>query len=85
MRDRVEGIDLAIELELSEGSRREERERAERELARLDEEIAAVRLRLDNESFVSRAPAAVVDGARRHFVELNERRERLGGKAKDSG
>ena len=59
-----------------------ERERLERELAEAEGWLAAARERLANESFVARAPAAVVDGARAREAELAEQvarlRDRLG-------
>ena len=59
-----------------------ERERLERDLGDAEGWLAAARARLANESFVSRAPAAVVDGARAREAELADQvdrlRERLG-------
>jgi valyl-tRNA synthetase len=59
-----------------------ERERLERDLAEAEVWLAAARERLANESFVSRAPAAVVDGARAREAELADQvvrlRDRLG-------
>jgi valyl-tRNA synthetase len=59
-----------------------DRARLERELAEAEEWLAAARDRLANESFVSRAPAAVVDGARAREAELADQvarlRDRLG-------
>ena len=59
-----------------------ERERLERDLAEAEGWLAAARERLANESFVARAPAAVVDGARAREAELAEQvarlRDRLG-------
>ena len=54
-----------------------DRQRLERELAAAGEQLAAVRARLANEAFTSRAPAAVVDGARQRELELAEQVERL--------
>jgi valyl-tRNA synthetase len=71
-RVRRDGADLA-----------RERARLEKELAEARELLAAADARLANEAFVSRAPAAVVDGARRRAAELRDRvavlEERLGG------
>ena len=59
-----------------------ERERLERELGDAEGWLAAARERLANDAFVSRAPAAVVDGARAREAELAEQvarlRDRLG-------
>ena len=54
-----------------------ERSRLERELADAEGWLAAARDRLSNDSFVSRAPAAVVDGARSREAELADQVDRL--------
>jgi valyl-tRNA synthetase len=54
-----------------------DRARLERELAEAEDWLAAARDRLANESFVSRAPAAVVEGARAREAELAEQVDRL--------
>ena len=54
-----------------------DRQRLERELAAAGEQLAAVRARLANEAFTSRAPAAVVEGARERELELAGQVERL--------
>ncbi|TMD27193.1 MAG: hypothetical protein E6I94_09775, partial [Chloroflexi bacterium] len=51
--------------------------RLERELARAQGLLAAARERLANDDFTSKAPAAVVDGARRREAELAEQVRRL--------
>jgi valyl-tRNA synthetase len=65
------------------GSADLERARLERELAEAEGWLEATRARLANESFVGRAPAAVVEGARAREAELAETvhrlRERLAG------
>ena len=59
-----------------------ERDRLDRDLAEAEGWLAAARERLANESFVSRAPVAVVDGARAREAELADQvdklRDRLG-------
>ncbi len=59
-----------------------ERERLERDLADAEGWLAAAQDRLANESFVARAPAAVVEGARARETELADQvarlRDRLG-------
>jgi valyl-tRNA synthetase len=59
-----------------------ERDRLIRDLAEAEGWLAAARERLANESFVSRAPAAVVDAARAREAELTDQvdklRDRLG-------
>jgi valyl-tRNA synthetase len=60
-----------------------DRTRLARELEEAARHLAASRARLEDSAFVSRAPAAVVDGARRQAAELEARvaslREKLGG------
>jgi valyl-tRNA synthetase len=58
---------------------REDRDRArlERELAEATDLLAAARARLANEAFTSKAPAAVVEGARTRAAELEELVDRL--------
>lgn len=54
-----------------------ERERLRKEIARLDAELAKARGKLANESFVARAPAAVVEQEQRRVAEFSASRERL--------
>jgi valyl-tRNA synthetase len=60
-----------------------ERSRLEKELAEAEGFLVAARARLANEAFTSKAPPAVVEGARARAAELAETvgrlRERLGG------
>jgi valyl-tRNA synthetase len=84
VRDRVGGVEIAIEVEtapLGEG----ERERLGKELEKVALEISAVRARLANAQFVERAPAAVVDGARARLEELEQRRTVLAGQLHGDG
>ncbi|HEX2164173.1 MAG TPA: hypothetical protein VHM02_09510, partial [Thermoanaerobaculia bacterium] len=70
------GVELAVAAprrELGE----DDRVKLERELAKIDGEIAGAEARLANEQFVAKAPAAVVDGNRARLAELRERRERI--------
>ena len=60
----------------AEAARRDE-DRLERDLAETETRLEAVRLRLADPSFISKAPAAIVDGARRQEAELAERADRL--------
>jgi valyl-tRNA synthetase len=57
----------------------EERDRArlERELADAQGQLASARARLANEAFTSKAPPAVVEGARARATELEELVDRL--------
>ncbi len=50
------------------------------ELAQLEKQLASLQARLANESFVSRAPAAVVEGERAKAVEWTARRDALAAK-----
>ena len=59
------------------GSSALDRARLERELDEAEEWLATARDRLANESFVSRAPAAVVEGARAREAELADQVARL--------
>jgi valyl-tRNA synthetase len=54
-----------------------ERARLEKELAEAEGWLAAARARLGNESFVGKAPVAVVEGARERERELADQVERL--------
>ncbi len=60
-----------------EGASALERARLERELAEAEGWLAAARERLANESFMSKAPPAVVEGARAREAELADQVERL--------
>ena len=67
-------IEAAVRPMLNAGAAADlERERLERDLAEAEGWLAAARERLANESFVARAPAAVVDGARAREAELASR------------
>jgi valyl-tRNA synthetase len=59
------------------GSAALDRARLERELAEAEGWLTAARDRLANESFISRAPAAVVEGARAREAELADQVARL--------
>jgi valyl-tRNA synthetase len=54
-----------------------DRARLEKELAEAEGYLAAARARLANEAFTSKAPAAVVEGARAREAELVDQVERL--------
>ena len=54
-----------------------ERERLRRDLKKIDKELGAVEKKLDNPSFVERAPAAVVEKSKRDASELRAKREQL--------
>ena len=54
-----------------------ERARLQRDLKKIDKELGAVEKKLENPSFVERAPAAVVAKSKRDAAELREKREQL--------
>ena len=54
-----------------------ERSRLERDLEAAEGHLAGVRARLADQAFMSKAPAAVVDGARTREAELTDQVERL--------
>ena len=54
-----------------------ERDRLQRDIKKVDKEFGVLDKKLANPSFVERAPAAVVEKARRDASELREKRERL--------
>ena len=62
-----------------------ERERLDKEIARLSNEITKAHAKLGNESFVARAPAAVVEQEKKRLddfgatlVQLQAQRKKLG-------
>jgi len=57
---------MALEVEIDIVA---EKERLSKEIARLDAEINKARVKLQNESFVARAPAAVVEQERKRLAE----------------
>ena len=54
-----------------------ERERLDKEIARIDEEARTVEAKLQNNAFVERAPAAVVEEHRRRLSNLNAQLAKL--------
>jgi valyl-tRNA synthetase len=54
-----------------------ERDRLDKEIARIDEEVRTVEAKLQNKAFVERAPAAVVDEHRRRLSDLIAQRAKL--------
>ena len=54
-----------------------ERARAEKEIVRVEKELAGAESRLQNPSFADRAPAEVVDKVRAQVAELTEKRDKL--------
>ena len=60
-----------------EETRRLDRARLERELETAEGRLVATRARLADPSFVGKAPAAIVDGARQQESELADLTDRL--------
>ena len=54
-----------------------ERERLAREIDKLEKQIATARSKLDNDSFVARAPAAVVAQEKQRMADFTATLERL--------
>jgi valyl-tRNA synthetase len=74
-RDVVAGVAIGIALreQISAGAS----EKNQKEIAGLDDEIAAHRAKLNNPAYVEKAPAAVVEKTRRRLIELEKRRADL--------
>jgi valyl-tRNA synthetase len=72
---------LALGLSLARPSGEAGAARLAKTIAEIDEERAGLRSKLENPSFVEKAPAPVVLKARQRLVELEERRAALSGGA----
>ena len=70
-------LEARIALSADPGVENRDRARLERELIEAEVFLAAARERMANEAFISRAPAAVVEGARARAAELAETVDRL--------
>jgi valyl-tRNA synthetase len=68
---------LSIGLSVAQSGAGEDSGKLARTLAALDREIAELSAKLQNTSFLDRAPQPVVDKTRRRLVELEERRSAL--------
>jgi valyl-tRNA synthetase len=77
-RDVVADAGIVVDLPKQEISS-EDREKLERDLERLRAEVATIRARLADESFLARAPAAVVEKTKQQLEEVSERHKRLSG------
>jgi valyl-tRNA synthetase len=63
-------LEASIDRPATAGSSGADRERLEKELATTEDRLAAARARLADPNFTGRAPAAIVEGARRSEAEL---------------
>jgi valyl-tRNA synthetase len=77
-RDVIGPVGLVVSLPSKEMTV-EERRKLEKDLAALEREAAALRRKLGDESFLAKAPAAVVGKSRKQLAELEERGTRLAG------
>jgi valyl-tRNA synthetase len=66
-----------IFLIVTAGDKTAERERLEKEIAKLEEELKTVKGKLENKSFVDRAPTAVVEEHRRRQKDFSEQLAKL--------
>jgi valyl-tRNA synthetase len=66
-----------IFLPIAAGDQARERERLEREIAKVESEIRTVEAKLQNDEFVQRAPSAVVEDHRRRLNDLNAQLAKL--------
>jgi valyl-tRNA synthetase len=77
-RDVIADVGIVVELPSKEISP-EDAEKIRKEIEKLGAEADKIRARLADESFLSRAPAAVVAKAKRQLEEISERHRRLAG------
>ena len=66
-----------IFLPIAAGDQARERERLDKEIARIEQEARTVETKLQNNAFVERAPAAVVEDHRRRLNDLNAQLAKL--------
>ncbi|MDQ2823922.1 MAG: hypothetical protein M3R29_00530, partial [Verrucomicrobiota bacterium] len=59
------------------GDRTVERERLQKEIAKLEEELRTVKGKLQNKSFIDRAPGAVVEEHRQRQKDFSEQLAKL--------
>ena len=62
---------------LATGDKSAERERLDKEIARLEGEVRTVEAKLSNASFVERAPAAVVEEHRKRQADFSDQLAQL--------
>jgi valyl-tRNA synthetase len=75
-RDAVAGFGLVVELPKKDISS-EDREKLERDVERLRAEAAKIESRLADQSFLARAPVAIVEKTKQQLEEISERLRRL--------
>jgi len=66
-----------IFLAIAAADQARERERLEKEIARIEEGVRTVEAKLHNDAFIERAPAAVVDDHQRRLRDFNEQLAKL--------
>jgi len=66
-----------IGIKVASRDRTAERARLDKEIAKLESEIQTIEEKLQNESFVDRAPAAVVDEHRKRLKDLTAQLAKL--------
>src|SRR3954465_8682768 len=66
-----------LHLIIATGDKAAERDRLDKEIARLENELRTVEAKLSNASFVERAPAAVVDEHRKRKTDFSEQLSQL--------
>jgi valyl-tRNA synthetase len=64
-------------LQMAGGDKAAERDRLDKEIARLESELRTVEAKLSNASFVERAPAAVVDEHRQRKTDFSDQLAQL--------
>jgi valyl-tRNA synthetase len=62
---------------IAEVDRAAERDRLEKEIGRIEQELAAVKTKLENKSFLDRAPAPVVEEHRQRFRDFADQLAKL--------
>jgi valyl-tRNA synthetase len=70
----VGDVKLMLKVEIDVAA---EKERLAKEIDKLDKQITAAQNKLGNESFVARAPAAVVDQEKQRLAEFSAVREQM--------
>jgi len=66
-----------IFLPIAAGDQAHERQRLEKEIAKVESEMRTVEAKLQNDDFVQRAPSAVVEDHRRRLTDFNAQLAKL--------